>query len=276
MKRRADYCAALAVAIIVAGCGTSREAAGPPPASRETLYAEGHRLYLLREYDSAATVLKSAAAMDSSYAPPVADLAALYYDAGMSVQGDKSPERLKNFRQSRACYTRLETLGSKDAEVYDRLCELAAALDDNRAFLAYARKNVEHFPYDRQYYNLGVASFQAGEFAGTVKAMKEAIAKFPLSQYIGGYYRHMGLAYTKMDRDQTAERTFNAGVDAVNARVAGLKKENAQYRSTSEYRRLAEDKIGMLLSLRRLHQTYRAEEKLKEVDRQLKEAGHDR
>ena len=47
-----------------------------------------------------------------------------------------------------------------------------------------------------------------------------------------------------------------------------------EYKSSEEYLRLMDDKIGMLLSLKRLHQTYGAADKLEHVEQQLKEAGY--
>ena len=38
--------------------------------------------------------------------------------------------------------------------------------------------------------------------------------------------------------------------------------------------RLTDDKVGMLLLLKRLHTTYKAADKLERVEQQLKEAGH--
>jgi hypothetical protein len=44
--------------------------------------------------------------------------------------------------------------------------------------------------------------------------------------------------------------------------------------ASAEYGRLQDDKIGMLLLLKRLHITYREAEKLAQVERQLREAGY--
>jgi hypothetical protein len=43
---------------------------------------------------------------------------------------------------------------------------------------------------------------------------------------------------------------------------------------SEEQKRLQDDRIGMLLLLKRLHITYREAEKLAQVERQLKEAGY--
>jgi len=57
----------------------------------------------------------------------------------------------------------------------------------------------------------------------------------------------------------------------VDASLAQLKKG----KSSPDYRRLMDDKIGMLLSLKRLHQIYREADKLEEVEKELKEAGYE-
>jgi hypothetical protein len=111
------------------------------------------------------------------------------------------------------------------------------------------------------------------DWAGVVKSQREASEKFRESQYTGAYYRQMGRAYMKMDRDQTAERTFAAGVQAIDAVMAEVKKSGGGTAS-AEYGRLQDDKIGMLLLLKRLHITYREAEKLAQVERQLREAGY--
>ena len=78
----------------------------------------------------------------------------------------------------------------------------------------------------------------------------------------------------KIERDQTAERTFAAGLKAIAGRIGELRKTNVGYTTTAEYSRLSEDKIGILVSLKGLHQTYKATEKLQEVERELKEMGY--
>ena len=78
----------------------------------------------------------------------------------------------------------------------------------------------------------------------------------------------------KIDRDQTAERTFDAGLKATDAVIVDQIKSNSNFKSSEEYRRLLDDKIGMLVSLRSLHRTYRATEKLQKVEQQLKDLGN--
>lgn len=267
--------AALAIlssaAIWSMGCGPSDETArlsSPPPA--EELYRAGHQYFLERNLDSAAALLDRSVATDSSFAPALSDLADAQYARGMAITETGNPGRLALFRAAREALSRLETLGTVEGSVYDRLCELSVSLDDSRAFLRYARKNVEKFPYDRQYYNYGVALYQTGDYDGVVKAMKEAIEKFRFSSYLGGYYREQGLAYMKIDRDQTATRTFESGVTAVEKILAGLKKDES---TSGDVRRLSDDRTGMLLSLRKLYATYKQGDNLERVERILRHAG---
>jgi tetratricopeptide (TPR) repeat protein len=161
-------------------------------------------------------------------------------------------------------------------EVYERLCELSVALGDEQGFARYARKSAERYPYDRQYYNMGIALFGIDDWAGVVTSQKEAIDKFPRSQYVGSFYRQLGRAYEQQKRDQTAERTFTAGIQVVDDRIADLKRPGSDAKSAEKIRRLTDDKIAMLLSLKKLHQTYKASEKLEQVERQLREAGYPR
>jgi hypothetical protein len=62
-------------------------------------------------------------------------------------------------------------------------------------------------------------------------------------------------------------------LNAVDNKIAELRKANAEYKSSPEYARLKDDKIGMLVSLKNLHTTYKATNKLEEVERKLKELG---
>jgi tetratricopeptide (TPR) repeat protein len=209
--------------------------------------------------------------MDSTDKPAVQDLAELWYDRARELQG-KDPQNAA-MRTAYRYFARLESLGEKEAETYERLCELALGLKDQRGFLLYAKRYAGQYPYDRQYYNLGLAYFEAGDYATCVKNQKEALGKFKESNYIGGFYRQMGRAYMKMDRDQTAERTLAAGVQAADARLAELRRTD-RTESAEKVRRLTDDKISMLLLLKKLHVTYRADEKLQNVEQQLKDAGY--
>jgi tetratricopeptide (TPR) repeat protein len=256
--------------LFLASCGPSGESGRGTPETKESVYQRGHAFYLTMHMEDAERELARAAAMDSSYADPLVDLGSLWFDRGMKAEGDA---RTEDFRRARTFLAKAEALGYRESEGYDRLCEICTALEDPRGFLKYAKKNAERYPYDRQMYNLGVAYFGVEEWAAVVKTEREASEKFRESPYVGAFYREMGLAYMKMDRDQTAERTLTAGVQAVEARLAAVRK--AEGGGTSDGgRRLQDDKIGMLLLLRHLHTTYRETEKLAQVERQLREAGY--
>jgi hypothetical protein len=146
-------------------------------------------------------------------------------------------------------------------------------LNDDKTFLKYAKKNADAYPYDRQHYNLSVGYANVEDWNNLVSLTKKAIDKFKDSQYIGSFYRQLGRAYTKIGRDQTAEKTFYTGLNAVDNKVAELRKLNAEYKSSPEYARLKDDKVGMLVSLKNLHTTYKATDKLADVERKLKELG---
>lgn len=258
------------------GCGPAPETARHPTAldTKEAIYKVGHQFYIEQSFDSAEVYLKKAASLDPSYLAPLSELAQLHYAIGMQQSGEKNPKRLKHFKQSFEYFSKLESQGSKNAEVYERLSELSNALEDNKALVGYAKKNAEAYPYERQYFNLGFAYFQVGDYQSVIKTQREAVEQFKGSTYIGSFYRQLGRAYMKIDRDQTAERTFEAGLKAVDAVLVDLKKSHSSFKSTDEYRRLVDDKVGMLVSLKSLHQTYRAADKLQKVEQQLKELGY--
>jgi tetratricopeptide (TPR) repeat protein len=237
--------------------------------TKETFFEEGHRQYLQMQLDTAYVLLRKAVAMDSLYAAPVNDLAQLTYDRALSAKDDR--KKTAAFKESFRWFARSESFGNTDAAVYDRLCEIAERLDDDKSFLRYARRAAERYPFDRQSYNLGLAAFAASDFQSVIKSQKEAVDKFKLSPYLGSFYRQMGRAYMKIDRDQTAERTLEAGVAAVDLRMAAVKKE--QGASSGDYHRLSEDRVGMLQLLRKLYTTYKENEKLQSAERQLREAG---
>lgn len=261
---------------LLASCGPSSESLKPAPGeSKEVLYATGHRLYLRHELDSAVVVLRRASDLDSAYLPPVEDLASLYFDKGMK-ELEKSQGRKSNLMLARNFFARLEAKGTALAEVYERLCEISVALDDDRGFLRYARKDAEKYPFDRQYFNLGVAYFNVGDYANVVKTQREAAGKFKQSAYIGSFYRQLGRAYMKQERHQTAKQVFESGVKIIDQRIEELKTGAGEIKSTDAYRRLLDDKIGMLTSLRWLHQTYKEPDKLERVERLLKEAEQSR
>ena len=277
MRRSGIWARALAF-VLLAGCGPAKEtttAPPPPPApvTVETLVREGQRLYAARELDSASTAFAGALRLDSTYLPALQQMALLQYDIVMAEQ-QKSERRLRASRAARDAYERLERQGVSESDVYERICELSVLLEDNRTFLRYAKKNAEKYPFDRQYYNLGLAYVEAGEYAGAIKTLKEATEKFSSSMYIGGFYRQLGKAYSGIDRDQTAERTYTAGLKVVEKRLELLGAATGS--PSPERRRLVDDKMAMLLALKKLHQTYKQTDKLREVERQLKEAGYDK
>src|SRR5207249_1737220 len=233
-------------------CGPAPETAKPPrpaaPDTREALFNIGHQFYIEQNYDSADVYLKKALATDSSYLAPLNELAQIHYALGMRQIGEKNPQRLDHLRKSFGYFAKLELQGSKDSEIYERLSELSNALDDDKGLVRYAKKNAEVYPYDRQYFNLGFAYFQVADYQNVITTQKEAVEKFKGSTYIGSFYRQLGRAYMKIDRDQTAERTFDAGLKAVDAVVADLNRSSSRFGSKEEYRRLIDDKIGMLIS----------------------------
>ncbi len=254
------------------GCGPAPEVSKKetePPLTKEALFQAGHRLYVQQKFDSAQVLLTRALTLDRAYVAAVADLASLTYD--LAMRSDAGQRRNGLLRSSREYYLRLDSLSAADADAYERLCEIASALHDDRTFLKYAKKSAEAYPYDRQYYNLSVAYFNVDEFSSVIKVCKEAIEKFSTSPFIGTFYRQLGRAYMKVDRDQTAERTFYAGLAVIDKRIADGRKNNADYASSADYQRLKEDKKAILISLKNLHTTYKAMDKLAEVEKQLKE-----
>ena len=277
MKTRVPYIIVLTA--LLGSCSQSPEVAKKSPKSAETkeaLYRRGHQLFLEQQFDSAAVLLERAVSIDGKYTPPLADLAEMHYLIGIRDGGDKHPKYVDGFIKARECYARIEALGVRESIVYERLCELSDVMDDDSAFVFYAKKNAAVFPYDRQYFNLGFAYYKSGDYTNTIASQKEAVEKFKDSPYIGSFYRQLGRAYLRVERDQTAERTFAAGVQEVDNRLHEMRKAGSDYKSTDEYRRLLDDKIGMLTSLRSLHITYKASDKLKQVEQELKEANEHR
>ncbi len=263
-----------------AGCGSPGEAgrttAGPKDMSKEDMHRKAQLYQHEQQYDSAVALYGRAGLVDSAYVQPVRDLAQLYYELAQRAP-EESTLRRDRFLAARAQYARLESRGVYDADLYDRLCELSVLLHDDRAFLSWAKKNAQRYPYDRQQYNLVRAYFDTDDFQGVIRTAKVSLEKFPDSPYISSFYRILGQAYMKVDRDQTAERILTAGVSVTDRRIAGLGAEKpAAYKTTDQYRRLHDDKVYMLLLLKQLHTTYRAQEKLQQVERQLKQEGYDR
>jgi len=259
--------AALAVALL-AGCGGPREAAVPsPPVNSATLALEGKRLLALGQADSAAVILTQALGLDSSNAPAREDLARARYQRAMESD---TLRRRGVLREAYASYRDLEDRGWTDLVVYDRLCELAQTIGDTAGFVRYASRAAERFPNDRQMLNLGAAQLSAGRYQEVLKSQKEAIERFPDSPYRSGFYRLLGEAYVRVDRYQTAQRILAEGVgEAEKAVAAGLAEEE----DPATHRRIEQDRIAMLLSLQRLYSIYDEHEKLREVERRLKNAG---
>ncbi len=239
--------------------------------TKEMLFERGQQFYLQQNLDSAQAYVNQSLAMDANFRDALDVAAPLHFDLAMRADGQKKKNEL--LRKSRDYYVKLETAGAKEPDMYERICEIANMLNDDKTFLKYARKNADAYPYERQYYNLSVAYANVEDWSNMINAMKKAVEKFPGSQYIGSFYRQLGRAYTKIGRDQTAEKTFYNGLNAVDSKVAELRKSNADYKSSPEYVRLKDDKIGMLVTLKNLHQTYKALDKLEEVERKLKELG---
>ena len=244
------------------------------PATKETLYAEGHELYRTGRVDSAAVILARALELDSAYVPALMDMAMLQYEHAGIAAAD-SPVRLRAQKDARNYFARAERAGVTDAAMYDRLCELSVALEDSVGFLRYAQEGVRRYPYDRQVFNLGLAYYDNSQFQSAIQTMKDAIARFPESNYIGGYYRVLGRSYIRVDRDQTAERTLYAGLKAVDGRLGSFTQSDEEASAREARARLMEERVAMLVSLRRLHKIYKATDKLKEVERQLRQAGYD-
>jgi tetratricopeptide (TPR) repeat protein len=160
-------------------------------------------------------------------------------------------------------YAAIDSIGMADVSTYERLTEVSHLLGDSKLFVRYAEKQAEVHPGDRELYNLGLAYFGAGNHQKTIETQKSAIQKYPHSPHIGGFYRLLGDGYYEIGRQQTAERTYQEGVKAVELRVADLKGTNPQFSSTAEYRQLADSRRAMLLSLKKL---YRLHGKTKELD----------
>jgi len=275
MSRRTVAGMLLALAFI-AGCGptaeTPRREPLPALVSREEIYRAGHQMYLESQYDSAVVLLRRAYKMDTSAVEPIKDLAQLHYEWAMRAP-EKSRERTQRLRAARTYFVRLDVLGDRTSDFYERLCEISMSLNDDRSFVRYARKSAELYPYDRQYFNLARAYFEVEDYQSVIKSTKESIDRFKGSPYVTSYYRLLGRAYMKIGRDQTAEKTLAAGVNEADARLAALRTQGAG-EAADRRRRAHDDKINMLLALKQLHTTYRADDKRERVEQQLKEEGY--
>jgi len=260
---------ALSTAFLVS-CSSGGRTTGAPPSEVETevnLDVRGHQYYMLGQYDSASAILQRMLKLDPENKIALKDLGSMHFQLAMMDTDKKSPARLQHLRTSRQYYAKLEGLGEHELELYDRLCETSLALGDDKGFLTYAKMSVDQYPFDRQYFNLGLAYYDLGDYESAIKIEKEAIARFENSSYMSSFYRQLGRAYMKVDRDQTAERTLEQGLQIVNQRLL----ENT---SPEEIRRLMDDKIGILVSLKHIYKTYHKDDKQKEAERELLEAGY--
>lgn len=269
-------CIALLTMAALHGCGpaaesTKTETTPPISLAKEAMFERGRQLYFQQSLDSAQTMLNQAIAIDANYREPIEILAPLHYDLAMRSDGQK--KKAEQLRKSRDYYVKLESFGSKDSELYERICEIANMMNDDKTFVKYAKKNADAYPFDRQYYNLSVAYANVEDWNTLIATMKKAVDKFKDSPYIGSFYRQLGRAYTKVDRDQTAEKVFYSGLSSIDGKIAELRKGSDEYRSSPEFARLNDDKIGILISLKNLHTTYKAMDKLAQVERKLKELG---
>lgn len=261
---------------LLAGCGPAAETSRPEPApmTKEGLYRTGHQLYMESRYDSAAVLLQRACRLDSAFVEPVRDLAQLHYEWALRAP-EKSRQRTEHLRTSRTYFVRLDALGDRSSDIYERLCEISITLNDDRSFVKYARKNADIYPYDRQLFNLARAYFEIEEYQNVIKSAKESIERFKGSPYVTSYYRLLGRSYMKIGRDQTAEKALAAGVREADVRLGELGRQGTG-QSNDSWRRAHDDKINMLLALKQLHTTYHADDKLKQVEQQLKEEGYDK
>jgi tetratricopeptide (TPR) repeat protein len=269
MKRWSAFLAGLTCALVLASCTTSEKTAVTPPAPETSVSLEfrGHQLYATGRFDSASAVLQRLLALDPANKTALRDLGNLHFEQAAMDRDEKSAGRTEHLKTSRRYLSDLERQGEHDTELYDRLCEASLTLGDNKGFLTYAKKSVERYPFDRQYHNLGLAHFNVGDYQSAIKVEKEAIEKFRSSAYISSYYRLLGRAYMKVDRDQTAERALEEGLKIVNERLKSAP-------APDDAHRMSDDKIGILISLKQLFTTYHKDEKLKEANRQLQEAGY--
>jgi len=251
--------------LVVMGCGTATKTTTPDaaPETRESLYARGHAWYAEGRHDSATVYLERSRSVDPTYLPPLNDLAEIYYVAGAAGQ---ESERRKNMRAALGCYAAIDSLGHADEATYDRLTELSHSLGDTDLFLFYSEKQVRHYPGDRQLYNLGLAYFGSGNSQKVIETQKGAIGKYPHSPYLAGFYRLLGDGYFNIDRQQTAERTYEEGLHAVDESVRRMKEANPGFTETAEYIQLAGNYRAMLASLKKIYRLHGKQDKLSELE----------
>ena len=118
-------------------------------------------------------------------------------------------------------------------------------------------------------YNLGLAYSGAEMYQKVIDTQKEAIQKYPLSPYLAGFYRLLGDGYLGVDRQQSAERTYEEGVGKVDERILGMKETNPDFATTKEYNQLADNRRSMLLSLKKLYRLHGKQDKFDQVESRL-------
>jgi tetratricopeptide (TPR) repeat protein len=265
----------LVVISALVGCGSRTPAIRtepPPPETGESLYRRGHALFAEGNSDSALVILKESLALDSTHVPSLEDLSRIHYHRAMAEPQREHPSRKKDLERAFHYAMTMERLGRHDEAHYDLLTELADLLGEDTRFLQYARKNAELHPGDRQSYVLGLACARTGDHAGVIATQKEAVRKYPISPFVGGFYRLLGEAYFDIDRQQTAERTFTEGVKVVDDLLREIRNNQASADSSTKTR-LSENRIAMLQSLRKIYRLHREDAKLREIDHLLN-AGH--
>jgi tetratricopeptide (TPR) repeat protein len=278
MNARLKSAISLFLAGLVSSCassvGTKESDQLPvrPRIDRDSLFQKGHRFYVERDYDSAAVYYRKSLEFDSTYQPPLAGLAQLHYERAMQIEDRASPIRTTELRNSLRYCLVLETHHQHGVDLYDRLTELSYALGEKDLFLNFVKKRIAEAPDDRQYFNLGLAYGQVGDYPNVITSQKEAIEKYRFSLYIGGFYRQLGNAYMELDRQQTAERTFSTGVQVVNTRLSDIEKTEGVYLE-ADINRLKDDKVAMLRALRKIYRIHDQKEKLREVEHQLEAHG---
>jgi tetratricopeptide (TPR) repeat protein len=253
---------------VIAGCGSPEKtttSTGSVPAveSGESLYSMGHSWFVNGNYDSAIVYLERSRSIDRTFSPALRDLAEIYYAGG--ITGVQS-ERERNMRAALECYATLDSLHQADDAMYDRMTELAHGLGEKDRFLKYAEKQVKRFPGDRQLYNLGLAYLGVGEFQKVIETQKGAIEKYPHSPFIAGFYRLLGDGYLGVDRQQSAERTYEQGVTVAVDRALEMKEADPRVAETPEYRQLADNHKAMVASLKKIYRLHGKQEKLKELE----------
>jgi tetratricopeptide (TPR) repeat protein len=257
--------------LLAVGCSPSEKTAtsdgssATVPETMESLYARGHALYADGRHDSAAYYLERARAIDRGFLPPLEDLGEIYYLAGMNSDVT-TPERERNMKAAVACYATMDSLGQADEADYERLAELSHGLGDKKLFLVYAEKQVKLFPGDRELYNLGLGYFGVGNFQKVIETQKGAIEKYPHSPYIAGFYRLLGDGYLSVDRQQSAERTYEEGLRVTDEGVRGMKEADPAFTGSAVYRQLADNYLSMVSSLKKIYRLHGKQEKLKQLE----------